>query len=93
MVSDWKQKDKDALVSFLNGLLKEGIVSLTFKKKDGTIREMNATLKEDLVKNYERKTDRERKVSNEVMAVFDVDLQEWRSFNINCITEIRGSLL
>lgn len=92
MVADWDQKDKDALVSFLNGALKGGVINLTFKKKDGSIREMRATLKEDLVSSYERKTDRVKKTSNEVMAVFDVDLQEWRSFRINSITQIEGSL-
>ena len=92
MVSDWKQKDKDALYDFLKGILKDGVVSLKFEKKDGSIREMNATLKEDVVIPYEKKTDKEKKVSKDVMAVFDIDKQEWRSFRLDSLKEIRGSL-
>ena len=92
MVSDWKQKDKDALYDWLLSVLKSGEISLKFEKKDGSIREMNATLKEDVVIPYEKKTDKEKKVSKDVMAVFDIDNQEWRSFRLDSLKEIRGSL-
>jgi hypothetical protein len=92
MVKDWEQQDKDALYDWLSGMLKEGTVSLTFEKKDGSIREMNATLKEGVVVPYEKKSDKEKKVSREVMAVFDVDKSEWRSFRLDSLKEIRGSL-
>jgi hypothetical protein len=92
MVKDWKQEDKDALYDWLSGVLKQGNIGLTFEKKDGSIREMNATLKEDVVVPYEKKSDKEKKVSREVMAVFDIDKQEWRSFRLDSLKEIKGTL-
>ena len=93
MVKDWQQKDKDALYDFLKGILKGGTVEITFEKKDGSTREMKATLKEDVVTPYEKKSDKVKKETKEVMAVFDVEKNDWRSFRLDSIKEIRGSLI
>jgi hypothetical protein len=85
-VVEWDTKEKDALRTWLDGLLHEGVVTVTFEKKDGTTREMNCTLKDTPV--VEKKTDIVRKPNNEVMSVFDVDLQEWRSFRLESIKQI-----
>jgi hypothetical protein len=61
-------------------LLKSGVVVVTFKKKDGSERVMNASLRSDLIIPYEKKTERVLNRNDEVQSVFDVDLQEWRSF-------------
>lgn len=90
--SEWNQTEKDALYELLQSLLRSGEVNLTFEKKDGTIRDMVCTLKEDVVKPYEKKTDREKKVNKEVMSVFDVEKQEWRSFRLESLKNFRGTL-
>lgn len=61
-------------------LLKSKEVVITFKKKDGSDRVMNASLRSDLVVPYDKKTERVINRNDEVQPVFDVDLQEWRSF-------------
>lgn len=92
MVKDWKELDKVELRKWLIGLLAERPVELKFEKKDGSIRDMTATLKEDMVIAYEKKTDKEKVVNEEVLPVFDVAKQEWRSFRLDSLKEIKFSL-
>lgn len=89
MVKDWTKLDKQELRKWLIGLLAERPVELKFEKKDGSIREMKATLKKDLVLEYEKKTDKEKVVNEEVLPVFDLDKQEWRSFRLDSLSEIK----
>lgn len=89
-VAEWDTKDKDALRTWLHGLLNEGIVTVEFEKKDGSLREMKCTLKDTPV--VEKKTETVRKPNNEVMSVFDVDLQEWRSFRLDSLKKIEMAL-
>lgn len=92
MVKDWTKLEKRELRKWLIGLLKERPVELKFEKKDGSIREMNATLKDDLVIKYEKKTDKEKAINEEVLPVFDIDKQEWRSFKLDSLKEVKFSL-
>lgn len=89
MVKDWNTLEKQELREWLTGLLAERPVELSFEKKDGSIREMKATLKKDLVVEYEKKTDKEKVVNEEVLPVFDLDKQEWRSFRLDSLKEIK----
>lgn len=90
MVSEWNKMEKDQLYKWLKGLLLECNVDVTFEKKDGTLREMMCTLKD--VPSYEKKTDTVRKENTDVMSVFDVNKQEWRSFRLDSIKEIKFEL-
>lgn len=92
MITDWSKLEKDELRKWLAGVLKDGPVNLKFEKKDGSIREMNATLKSGMVVEYEKKTDKEKVINEEVMAVFDLDKQEWRSFRLDSLKEIQFTL-
>lgn len=92
MVNDWSKLEKDELRKWLTGVLRSSEVHLKFEKKDGSIREMKATLKPDMVIEYEKKTDKEKVVNEEVLAVFDLDKQEWRSFRLESIKEINFTL-
>ena len=74
----------------------QGPTTVTFKKKDGEVRTMKCTLASSIVPKYERKTtaesnqaDRERKVNENIVAVWDIEKQGWRSFDINAVIEIR----
>ena len=89
MVKDWTQLDKQALYDWLKAVLKEREVNLEFVKKDGSTRKMIATLQESVIPQYEKKTDREKKATIELMSVFDVELQEWRSFKLDSIKTIK----
>jgi len=88
MVKDWNELEKDELRKWLIGLLKERPIELKFEKKDGSIRDMTATLKEDLVIPYEKKTEKEKAINEDILPVFDVSKQEWRSFRLDFLKEI-----
>ena len=58
-------------------MLSEHIVRLEFEKSDGTTREMMATLKPEYLPET-KGTD--RKPNPDIVTVFDLGLNEWRSF-------------
>lgn len=68
--------------------LKYGPVDVTFTKKDGTLRTMKCTLKEELMLPYEKKTDRVKELGAEVLPVYDLDKESWRSFRLDSITQV-----
>lgn len=92
MVSNWEQKDKDALYDWLSSVLKTSKLTITFQKKDGSSRVMNATLNESIVPKYDKKTDKEKVKTKDTLAVFDLDKNEWRSFRLDSIKQIEGTL-
>ena len=69
-------------------MLQNGIVNVKFTKKDGTERDMKCTLLESMVKPYEKKTDKERSVNDEILSVWDVEKDAWRSFRFDSIIQI-----
>ena len=77
---------------WLTDLLHNGQLVITFTKVDGSERSMRCSLREDLVEHYERKTDRQRVINNDVLPVFDLDKQEWRSFRWDSIKKVGGTL-
>lgn len=78
------EEGRDWLISHL----KYGPVDVTFTKKDGTERTMKCTLKEELMLPYEKKTDRVKEISTEVLPVYDLDKESWRSFRLDSITRV-----
>ena len=69
-------------------MLKSGIVNIKFTKVDGTERVMRCTLAEGIVKPHEKTTDREKKVNENIVSVWDVDKDAWRSFRYDSILKI-----
>lgn len=68
--------------------LKANHAKVTFIKKDGTTRVMKCTLKEDDIIKYETKTDVIKEQNKEVLPVFDLEKQEWRSFRYDSVIEV-----
>jgi len=68
-------------------VLKNNVVKLTFTKKNGEARDMRCTLREDLLPQRDVSIDnpKERKSSNEVIAVYDLEKKDWRSFRIDSV--------
>lgn len=67
---------------------------IKFTKVNGEVREMPCTLREDIVPKYERKTplkDATGKNQN-VLSVWCLDKQEWRSFRVDNLLELRLDL-
>lgn len=66
--------------------------TITFDKKDGTERVMNCTLMKSLLPeqmDIEEKLDGDRANGNpNVLAVWDLDKKDWRSFRIDSVKEM-----
>ena len=61
---------------------------MTFVKTDGTVREMVCTLQQGKIEPYESKTGRVKAESDEVVAVWDLEKDAWRSFRVDCIEDV-----
>jgi hypothetical protein len=66
-----------------------GPVDVVFTKVDGSARRMTATLKPDLIPNNKTPDDatKSRKVNEEVIPCFDLELQDWRSFRVDSVID------
>jgi len=83
------KKEKD----WLRTLLKEDVVSITFIKKDGSERIMQCTLSESKIPSEFAPKGTEKAKSDEVLPVFDVENDGWRSFRWDSIKKIEFSLV
>jgi len=86
---EWTDEGAEIFFDRIKEILHTQELKITFTKKDGTERVMRCTLdpnKLPVQESTEIKT--ERKVSTETMAVFDLDVQGWRSFtkkSVKCV--------
>jgi hypothetical protein len=78
--------------NWLKSLLKEGIVQIVFEKADGTLREMNCTLAESVIPSEKAPKNSGKAKNDNVLAVFDVDKSEWRSFRYDSVKELNFSM-
>jgi hypothetical protein len=62
---------------------------IKFTKINGEVREMPCTLREDIVPKYDHKTERSKKPNDQVLSVWCLDKNEWRSFRVNSLLEVR----
>ncbi len=83
------KKEKD----WLRTLLHEGVVGITFIKKDGSERLMQCTLAESKIPSEFAPKGSEKAKSDEVLPVFDVENDGWRSFRWDSIKKIEFSLI
>ncbi len=74
--------------SNIKNMLTTDIVNVKFKKADGSERLMKCTLLEGWVKEYEKKSEKTRPVSEDTLSVWDVEKNGWRSFRYDSIIEI-----
>ena len=82
---DNSQVGRDWLKSILN----DGIATITFNKTDGTERVMKCTLDRKMVPEQKSVHEsRIRSVSPDVLPVYDVEAQGWRSFRWDSITTV-----
>lgn len=74
----------------LKETLENGVVTVVFEKVDGTLREMKCTLLTEYLPKTEGPTLlTERKEPDNVLSVWDVENNGWRSFRVDNIKEIR----
>lgn len=92
-----KDKEKTGVVEFgsideLKSVLLEDIATVTFKKNDGTNRVMRCTLNSKFIPEVPSLKSVNirpaRNTSNEVLPVFDLDADGWRSFRFDSIIKV-----
>ena len=72
----------------LKDILKQNVVSISFKKVDGSDRKMLCSLKEDILPAVEAKQPTKKKPENEnVLPVWDLEKNAFRSFRIDSLTD------
>lgn len=75
---------------WLRGLLTKGVYDVTFTKVNGESRTMPCTLNASFLPKQEVKENaRTREPKPDNLSVWCVDKQEWRSFKIMNVTEVR----
>lgn len=72
-------------IKLLREHLTKGTAVVTFKKANGEIRDMHCTLLESLLPET---TGAERKPNKDVMVVFDLEKEAWRSFRFDTVQKI-----
>lgn len=77
---------------WLQGVMRTEIVNLTFRKTDGTLRNMKCTLLPKFLPEAIPSDKPKRKVSEDTLAVFDLEKNEWRSFRYDSVTEIKFTM-
>jgi hypothetical protein len=77
---------------WLNSILQESIVTVTFTKKDGSERTMKCTLKSEMIPSDKMPKGSNRTKPSESIAVFDVENDGWRSFRLDSVKELNISL-
>ena len=73
---------------WLHGLLQSEKVTLTFTKKDGNERKMICTLAENKIPSEKMPKNSGKSKSDDALAVFDIEKNDWRSFRWDSVTKI-----
>ena len=77
---------------WIRGVLRMHETTITFTKKDGTERKMLCTLMEDKIPSEKTPKNTGKTQSEESIAVFDLEKEDWRSFRFDSVKRIEFSL-
>lgn len=73
--------------------LKEGVYAINFTKVNGESRDMNCTLQEEMLPKIEDDgmqqagLNPKKQVNENTVAVWDLDINAWRSFRLDSLTK------
>jgi WYL_2, Sm-like SH3 beta-barrel fold len=90
--------DPDTIVNtpefaeWMREYLSESKVAVTFTKKDGSERRMVCTKKSDLIPTDKLPKGTGSQSTGDAVAAFDLEKQEWRSFNTGSIKHIEWNV-
>ena len=73
-------------------MLQTDELTVFFTKKDGTERKMLCTLAENKIPNEKMPKNSGKSKSDDALAVFDIEKNEWRSFRWDSVTKIEFDL-
>ena len=77
---------------WIRGVLRMHETTITFTKKDGTERKMLCTLLEDKIPSEKAPKGAGKAQSDDAIAVFDLEKQDWRSFRFDSVKGIKFTL-
>ena len=88
------EKDLKIFKKWLKSHLAYGPTTITFIKKDGTERSMNCTINEGYIPEelHQKNDKKEKKINDEVMPVYVLDVKGWRSFRWDSVKTITFTL-
>lgn len=79
--------------NWLKNTLQSERMNISFKKADGTVRNMHCSLHPELLPPItQTESNKIKKENSEVLAVFDLDKQAWRSFRLDSIQDFSYNL-
>lgn len=101
-VTDWDDTTWDKFHKWLDDILRENVVEITFTKTDGSQRHMNCTKKYDVIESGIKsnrvtnesdittvsKKKKAAPASKNLITVWDIDVNDWRSFRVKNLTNI-----
>jgi hypothetical protein len=87
--SKLSDEDQELFSTMVKDILRTGMCEVSFVKQDGTDRVLQCTLNQQYLPVVEATEEKPaRKKNKEVCAVFDTDLNEWRSFRYDSLKAI-----
>ena len=90
--TEMSEKDQKKFKKWLRGVLKMHETTVVFVKKDGTERKMRCTLNEESIPSEFAPKNTGKAKSDDAIAVFDLEKEDWRSFRWDSVKEIKFSL-
>ena len=91
-LNNFSEKDLALFKKWLRSCLKFGPVDLTFTKKDGTERVMKCTTSQTIIMFKDPsilESKREKKPNEDVMPVYDLENNSWKSFRWESIKRVQ----
>ena len=90
--TEMSEKDQKEFQKWLRGVIVMHETTVVFTKKDGTKRKLLCTLAEDKIPSEKAPKNTGKAKSDEAIAVFDIESQDWRSFRWDSVKEIKFTL-
>lgn len=85
-----KQKSLESKRQGILSALSEGVVHLQFKKVNGDLRNMVATRMMDKIPEEKHpKTEDKREKNETIVVLYDLEVNDWRSFRVENLVEYR----
>jgi hypothetical protein len=94
--SEGLELEDEFVYAELQSQLQKEVLEVTFTKVNGEKRIMNCTLMEGILPSNpteEAKKEAKKKVNEDVLSVWDIDSNGWRSFRIKNVTRVRHHAL
>jgi hypothetical protein len=79
--------------NWLKSILNELVVTIEFEKVDGSTRKLVCTLSPSKIPVEKSPKNAGKAKNEEILAVFDVEKQDWRSFRWDSVRKVEFNLL